>query len=631
MNSRGFTLLEILMYLTLVAVLSTVAITYVGKSFSDEAFEATKQEMQAIRNALIGDATIVARGIRQDFGYHGDVGSLPSNLNGLISKPAAVSSYSTDTTRRFSSGWNGPYLKAENSGEDFTNDAWGRAYVYSPSASPPTIVSYGADGVVGGSGLSQDLTVQIPTTERLASVHGFLVTGNPAVAADVASTITIYYPNGNGARTSSSTSTVVGDNGHFSFSNIPLGVRSAEIVVAGVTYGPIMFVVDRSNYTIPTNLTEVTTAGCSASIQFQAATSNGPETTTSVNIVVEASASCSSAMSVDYSIAAGSATSGTDFTAGTGTVTIPAGSTTANITVTVVNDAIAEDDETVAITISNPQPSGVSLGAQTSHTYTINYNDCSGSPQRFTNDGTFTVPTGCRNLVIKAWGGGGGAGSNSTSRAAVGGAGGYAYTNSLSVTTGAQYTVVIGRGGDSGVSSCTGGGTGAHSGGTKGNNTAGGDGSGGTPLSNGGAAGASGGRAGGRGGYGGGGGGGGAGNTGSEDGGGGGGSTQVSQVSPASTILIAGGGGGGGGAGGAGSGAGAGGSGCSGAGAAGGSRAGGGGGAGACVGTNLGAANTGRTPANSADAAGAAVGGNVTTMSCAVGDGTDGAVIFEYN
>ncbi len=81
---------------------------------------------------------------------------------------------------------------------------------------------------------------------------------------------------------------------------------------------------------------------------------------------------------IAYSIA-GTATSGTDYTALSGTVTIPAGATTATITIPVIDDAVVEGNETVIITltsITSGSP-GVTLGAAASivATNTIADND----------------------------------------------------------------------------------------------------------------------------------------------------------------------------------------------------------------------------------------------------------------
>ncbi|MDQ3947100.1 MAG: trypsin-like serine protease [Actinomycetota bacterium] len=59
------------------------------------------------------------------------------------------------------------------------------------------------------------------------------------------------------------------------------------------------------------------------------------------------------AVSVTYSTVAVTATSGTDFTPAAGTLTIPAGATTATVTVLVKEDTAPERDETLRLTVSS--------------------------------------------------------------------------------------------------------------------------------------------------------------------------------------------------------------------------------------------------------------------------------------
>lgn len=58
-------------------------------------------------------------------------------------------------------------------------------------------------------------------------------------------------------------------------------------------------------------------------------------------------------------VASGTAAAGTDFTAASGTVTIPAGATSGSIPVTVTGDTVLEPDETFSVRISSPSSSGV--------------------------------------------------------------------------------------------------------------------------------------------------------------------------------------------------------------------------------------------------------------------------------
>jgi hypothetical protein len=73
----------------------------------------------------------------------------------------------------------------------------------------------------------------------------------------------------------------------------------------------------------------------------------------------------------------------------------------------------------------------------------------------FANSGTYTfvVPTNVSSIIVEAWGGGGGGGSGSTAYGiggGGGGAGGYA-KNVYNVTPGANFQVLVGAGGSSGV------------------------------------------------------------------------------------------------------------------------------------------------------------------------------------
>jgi hypothetical protein len=65
----------------------------------------------------------------------------------------------------------------------------------------------------------------------------------------------------------------------------------------------------------------------------------------------------SKAVKIGYATSDGTATAGSDYTAKTGTLTIPAGSTTGSITVVVKGDTQVEPDETLTLTLSQPTPS----------------------------------------------------------------------------------------------------------------------------------------------------------------------------------------------------------------------------------------------------------------------------------
>ena len=82
------------------------------------------------------------------------------------------------------------------------------------------------------------------------------------------------------------------------------------------------------------------------------------------------------ATTADYAVTGGSAT-GADYSLSAGTVTIPAGSTTANLSLAIINDILDENDETVILTLTNP--TNATLGANQVYTYTITDNDATPS------------------------------------------------------------------------------------------------------------------------------------------------------------------------------------------------------------------------------------------------------------
>src|SRR5213079_3010738 len=95
---------------------------------------------------------------------------------------------------------------------------------------------------------------------------------------------------------------------------------------------------------------------------------------TAVSVPVSLSTASSKSITVNYAVSGGTASGGgVDYTLASGTLTFAPGVTNQNISITVVNDALDEDDETIQITLSSP--SNATLGAITTHSYTILDND----------------------------------------------------------------------------------------------------------------------------------------------------------------------------------------------------------------------------------------------------------------
>jgi gliding motility-associated-like protein len=105
-------------------------------------------------------------------------------------------------------------------------------------------------------------------------------------------------------------------------------------------------------------------------VNFTVASASGPESVTMVTIQAYLNYSHSSDVSVDYAVTGGTATNGVDYTLVPGTINIIAGMVTGTFTITVIDDALVEPDETIITGLSNPSP-GVAIGSQNSYTYTI--------------------------------------------------------------------------------------------------------------------------------------------------------------------------------------------------------------------------------------------------------------------
>ena len=134
-----------------------------------------------------------------------------------------------------------------------------------------------------------------------------------------------------------------------------------------------------------------------------AGTLNGSETgPTNATFTVTQTAISSTDTVVAFTLG-GTASEGSDYTAITHSVTIPAGSTTATITIPVINDAVVEPTETVTVTLVSPITSGnagISVDT-TAASRNITDNDSATVSVAGTLNGSETGPTNATFTVTQ--------------------------------------------------------------------------------------------------------------------------------------------------------------------------------------------------------------------------------------
>lgn len=133
---RGFTLLELVIVIAIIAVLASVVAPNLVRHAGDAKVQAARSQIEMLGLALEA--------------YHLDLDDYPRSADGLEAlrvRPAEVS----DTEI-----WRGPYIK-----RDVPTDPWGRPYVYRyPGLVDSTtfeILTLGRDGIPGGTGDDRDM------------------------------------------------------------------------------------------------------------------------------------------------------------------------------------------------------------------------------------------------------------------------------------------------------------------------------------------------------------------------------------------------------------------------------------------------------------------------------------------
>jgi len=236
-NRKGFTLVEVIVILVVLSILAAMAVPVALRIFERTAEDTTREEMDNIKKALLGNPQKLQTSFRNDFGYLGDIGCLPSTAGGGLDRlltQGSLLAWTFDSTKQAGAGWKGPYITG-TPGEDFKKDQLGNDYVYTPVAGAcpltATLASNGPDGLPS---TADDITTNIVANDTTATIRGTVK--NTSGTGLAAVPVELYYPS-NGTLTTSTPATTDA-NGNYSFSSVPFGARAVKpnpnlVLVAG--------------------------------------------------------------------------------------------------------------------------------------------------------------------------------------------------------------------------------------------------------------------------------------------------------------------------------------------------------------------------------------------------------------
>lgn len=133
-RQHGLTLVELTVTLLILTVLATIAIRSTNDLAFQARYEQTKERLETIRHAILGNPRLIINGQQAISGFVADMGRLPNCLRELMENYNCDTGLANPTwanagdPSNLSVGWHGPYLNVSgNPGDkDAFTDGWGR-------------------------------------------------------------------------------------------------------------------------------------------------------------------------------------------------------------------------------------------------------------------------------------------------------------------------------------------------------------------------------------------------------------------------------------------------------------------------------------------------------------------------
>lgn len=179
MNTRGFTLIEVIVTMAIISVLAGIIVPISYRVWETGEIDLTRSRMADIKKALVGDPALIQQGVRIDYGFVGDNGELPATLGDL------------KTDSGIYPNWHGPYLGSGVDPRYFAEDAWGEPLVYIPVSDAfgrriaARLASKGPDRIEG---TADDLDADNAPTEQINPAD---VTPTNLVAGNISYVISV--------------------------------------------------------------------------------------------------------------------------------------------------------------------------------------------------------------------------------------------------------------------------------------------------------------------------------------------------------------------------------------------------------------------------------------------------------